>query len=520
MRVQACCLILAALMALPLRAAPADGPGERCEALPEGLLPQGVSIRSAKLLETKKGLPEACQVRGSIHGRSRFELRLPTTQWNGRYLMVGCGGFCGQLDVSNSYYQDGLRRGYATITTDNGHRGLHVGVAKWAEGDTEARIDFGWRAVHDTALLGKALTTTYYGRDIQRSYFSGCSSGGRQGLMEASRYPEDFDGVFVESPAQDVLGLVVMMTAALQADIGADGKPIFDGAKLPLVVAGAAKACGDVTGRIDRPQDCRFDPAVLQCPNNGHDAGCLSPAEVGVVRRWYDGAPKSALYPSLGGAPHGSEPFWVLRGEAPWWLDLLWRTQSERPLKEPMLTQKGVAEGMLRYLLTDPSLGGDYDPAKFDLQRDIPLIRRWALDMTPSADLSAFRARKGKLVIVQSLGDFMVPPGYNLDYFGRLQKALGGATKSADTARMFLVPGMGHCTNGPGELPGYDLGDYDAFSALERWVEQGQAPAFLPATKRDASGKTLRSEPLCAMPARAVYSGKGDRLDLANWSCF
>ena len=337
--------------------------------------------------------------------------------------------------------------------------------------------------------------------------------------MEASRYPEDFDAVFVESPAQDVLGLVLMMTAALQADTGVDGKPIFDGAKLPLVVAGAAKACGDATGRIDHPQDCRFDPVVLQCASGGDEATCLSPAEVGVVRRWYAGAPKSDQYPSSGGAPYGSEPFWVLRGEAPWWLDLMWRTQSERPLKEPMLTQKGVSEGMLRYLLSDPSLGGDYDPAKFDLQRDIPLIRRWALEMTPSADLSAFRARKGKLVIVQSLGDFMVPPASNLDYFARLQKALGGAKKAADTARMFLVPGMGHCVNGPGELPGYDLGDYDALSALERWVEQGQAPAFLPATKRDAGGKLLRSEPLCAVPTQAFHSGKGDRLDMANWSC-
>ncbi|AXQ29393.1 tannase/feruloyl esterase family alpha/beta hydrolase [Solimonas sp. K1W22B-7] len=506
-------LVLCALAACAPSATPL-GPSARCEALSRVELP-GVQVKSASIPKPEKGQPEYCRVKGVVD-RARFELRLPTERWNGKYYMAGCGTFCGVVGTGDPQYKLGIERGYATIISDAGHQSWTSGGSSWARDDPEARSDHAWRAVHRTAGSGRKLTETYYGAGVQRAYFNGCSNGGRQGLMQATRFPEDFDGILAESPAQDVLPILMVWTHALLDDTGADGKPIFRREKLPLLQRAVAKACGDRDGVVTG-MECDFDPVALQCPQGERD-DCLSADEVRVVRAWYAGPPASDAYEGLGGVPKGSEAFWLPRSPPPLLTRMLTRVLYGASLDDVLVSIKLGSGILIRDVLSTPALDPDYDARDFDPARDLPRLQPFAAEMTPSRDLSGLRARGGKLLITQSLGDIAVPPAYNVAYWQEAQARLG--ENAADTVRMFLIPGMGHCGNGEGpQLPGYDSGDFDALSALENWVEKGQAPAALIATRRDTSGRVTRSEPLCALPARAVYLGQGDPADYASWAC-
>lgn len=315
-------LILAAAGCLLLAGgARAQTPSEAdCRAL------AGLAITDANLLSAtpvparEDGLPAHCRVLGYVRPAINFEVRLPVAGWNGKFYMVGCGGFCGQVLSERPNFTNamnyGLRRGYAAATTDAGHWGSSATDARFAWNNRLAEIDWGTRSIPEVTRVSRALVAAYYRRRAERSYFAGCSTGGRQGLMEAQRYPDDFDGIIAGSPALDETQLAGTFLAWTgRANMDAEGRRILDPAKVPLISRAVSAACdpadGLRDGLVSNPRACRFDPAVLQCREGSDPAQCLSGAEVGVLRAWYQGPRDSAgrqLYP--GGIPLGSEPYW------------------------------------------------------------------------------------------------------------------------------------------------------------------------------------------------------------------
>jgi feruloyl esterase len=489
-------------------------------------------IESANLLSAAEvpgsdDLPAHCRVLGYVRPAINFEVRLPLPwNWNRNFYMTGCGGFCGTLDSDRPGFTNamnyGLRRNYAVATTDAGHWGSSVVDGRWALSNPVAETDWGHRAVTETARVAKAIIRAYYGTGHGRAYFAGCSTGGRMAAVEASRYPNDFDGIIAGAPALDYTGLVATFFAwTTQANVGPDGHSrIFPVAKVGLVRDAVYRACDGTDGLKDElvsdPRRCEFRPASLQCRAGDNAADCLTAAEVGVLERWYAGPTNGRgerLYP--GGIPLGSEPNWAR------WLT---GTDAAAPL------MPAFAEGFLRYMAFEPDAGASYRVVDFDFDRDPPRLATMAEVYNAATfepgkpggvsarDLSAFRGRGGKLLLYHGWGDPLVTPQLTVDYYEAVARAAGGVDHARNFARLFMVPGMDHCginTDGPGIA---DTG-IDPLAALEAWVERGQPPESLLTTKTDATGQTLWRRPVCAYPQTARYDGSGDPSDPASFHC-
>jgi feruloyl esterase len=427
--------------------------------------------------------------------------------------MAGCGGLCGKLDSDRPGFVNGmnygLARNYAVSTTDSGHWGASILDGRWAYNNRVAEVDWGHRAVTETARVSKAVVAAYYGRAQSKAYFAGCSTGGRQANMEALRYPNDFDGIISGAPALDYTGLVATAFAWLvQANTGADGKDILPKAKVKLIQQKAYAACdakdGLADGVIDDPRKCDFKPASLQCAQ-GDGADCLTAAEVKVVEKWYAGARNSKgeqLYP--GGLPVGSEPFWPL-----------WLTGLE-PAGGRLIPLFNT--DFLRYMAFADDPGESYTPQKFNFDTDPPKLSHMAaIYNSTNPDLTRFKARGGKLLMWHGWADPIVTPYLTVEYYEALEKKMGGRAGTQDFARLFMVPGADHCAIQPG--PGVSQDGLDLLTALEKWVEQGIAPDTILATKKDKDGKALWSRPLCPHPQRAVYKGSGDQTRAESFAC-
>jgi feruloyl esterase len=460
----------AMLLAAVVHAAPAP---EGCAALAALAVP-GASVTSATSVAATANLPGHCRVQGIIPQAIRFELRLPLEHWNGKFYMAGCGGFCGELKsddpgVFNSL-NHGLRRGYAAATTDAGHAGENVTDGRWALQNLPAEIDWGWRAVTETARVSRDLVRAYYGAPARRSYFFGCSTGGRMGLMAAQRFPQDFDGIIAGAPALEYTGLVATQFAwFVQANTGPDGKAILDRAKVPLVAQAVLEACdardGERDGLIADPRACDWTPDRLACRGSPR-ADCLTPREVAVIDHWYrpvvDGNGR-VQYP--GGVARGSEPFWPL------WLSGLPNST------QPALIER-FATDFLRFMAFVPDRGPAFSVRDFDFDHDPPRLATMAriYDAT-DPDLSAFRARGGKLLVYHGWADPIVTPQRTLDYYAAVTAAVAGVEVTRDFARLFMLPGFDHCGVQPG--PAAKTVAFDPLPALEAWVEDGVAPGSL-----------------------------------------
>jgi hypothetical protein len=463
---------VAALASL-LLASVTEGADDPCAALARAEVP-GASITSAVATAATDDLPGHCRVQGTIPEAIRFELRLPLSGWNGNFYMAGCGGFCGSLDADRpgvvNALNHGLRRGYASATSDSGHTGTSVTDGRWALDNPAAEADWGWRSVTETTRVARDLVRAFYGKPAARSYFAGCSTGGRMGLMAAQRFPHDFDGIIAGAPALDYTGLVATQLAwIVQANTAADGREILDRAKVPLVAKAVLEACdgldGQRDGLIDDPRRCDWKPAQLQC-SGAPAADCLTAREVGVLDHWYmpaTGGDGRVQYP--GGVPKGSEPFW------PVWL-------SGIPGSDAPALAERFGTDFVRYMAFVPDAGEGFDVRRFDFDRDPPRLATMArvYDAT-NPDLTAFRERGGKLVLFHGWGDPLVTPQRTIDYYDAVRATMGGAEATAQFARLFLVPGMDHCGIQPG--PGATSVEFDPLPALEAWVERNDAPATL-----------------------------------------
>jgi len=490
-------LLPAALFILPF-ATPALA-DDSCTAL-AGLRIEDANLHSAVSVPAADGLPAYCRVLGTIRPAISFEARLPlAADWNGKFYMAGCGGFCGKLYADRSGFYNtinhGLRRGYAVATMDGGHWGSGPTDGRWAWNNRLAETDWAWRAVAETTRAAKQLLAAHYGRPQQRAYFAGCSTGGRMALMAAQRFPADFDGIIAGAPALDYSGLVAVQSAwVTQANTGVDGRPVLDPAKVPAIAAAVAAACDGLDGRsdglIEDPRNCHWSPTALRCPASPADATCLSDAEVGVLERWYApprNAAGSVLYP--GGVPRGSEPFWGV------WLAGL-PAQPPNPAIPAVVPL--FARDFLRYMAFAEDPGEGYEVRDFDFDRDPPrLAALGALYDATSPALEPFRERGGKLLIYHGWADAIVTPQRTLDYYAALE-ARFGAAPTREFARLFMLPGFDHCGIQPG--PGANDAGFDPLPALEAWVEQGVAPERIDTRRIDAAGRAAWQAPVCAWP--------------------
>jgi Tannase and feruloyl esterase len=386
--------------------------------------------------------------------------------------------------------------------------GGHWGASRWDTAwthvrDPIARFDFAQRAVTETARVSKEMIAAYYGERPEKSYFAGCSNGGRQANMEALYYPEDFDGIISGCPWIYAWQGTATWAWNVQANTGPDGGPVLDATKVPMLIEAVYDACAGADGLIEEPAQCQFEPADMACVGAG-GPNCLTAAEVETLEKWYAGPSDGSgrqIYP---GAPLGSEPYWSL-----------WRALED---EETWQADKAAVEAELRHYSFAEDLGPDYDVADFDFDKDPQRMVQSYQDMEASGtDLSKFKERGGKLLIYQGLADGLQPPETTRQWYGDLTKDMGGEAATMEFARLFLVPGMDHCgaQSGPGVA---DTG-FDPLPVLEKWVEEGVPPESILMTKSDDGGKTEWARPVCVYPKVATYKGSGELKDAANWTC-
>jgi len=443
-----------------------------------------------------------CKVLGSAHPTAdsdiRFEVVIPE-QWNGRYLQVGNGGFAGVIPERSMMAP--LALGYAVAGTDDGHEDTINTDASWALNHPEKVIDFGYRALKETTDAAKAIITADKGTQPRYSYFQGCSDGGREALMEAQRYPNDFNGIVAGDPANHWTHLLAGAAWGYQA-LTATPDSYLSLDKLKLVEAAAVKQCGDEYGVIEDPQTCRFNPDKLRCVS-GDAPTCLTTAQLAALRKIYDGPknPRTGEKLLSGFSPGGE-------GEDNGWGR--WITGTTPDGKSALIYQF-ASNFFGNVVLADPN----YDLKRLNFDTDIAMTdaKVGAVFNSYSPDLSAFRAHGGKLIQYHGWADPAIPALDSVDYFRLVQKTMGSTSAFY---RLFMAPGMLHCGGGPGP------NILSVLPAIATWVEENKAPDMILATKyknSDATGGALRTRPLCVYPARAVWDGKGDKTKAESFRC-
>ena len=428
-------------------------------------------------------IPENCRVQLDLKPTSdsliKMELWLPTKNWNGKFMGTGNGGFAGSIQGMSNDMPQAIRRGYATAGTDTGHQ--DSGGA-WAIGHPEKMIDFGYRATHEMTLKAKQIIKAFYDENIKYSYFKGCSTGGRMALMEAQRYPNDYDGIIAGSLASRHIH---MWTAGVARSIELTRHPEgkVSAEKAALVSQTVMSTCDTLKeGFLNNPRQCKVDFSKLTCPAGKDDATCLTPAQLKTVETYYGGVKNS-------------------KGE------LIFSGQA---LGNAMTAQNGVgANGpggtfdLVRIAYNDPNI----DWQKFDLDRDMKFLdEKIGYVDAVNPDLGKFKSSGGKLLLTHGWADTGITPETTVWYYDSVLDKMG--KNQSNWMRLFMVPGMGHCGGGPG------VNTFDSITTIENWVEKGTAPDQMMGT--GANGLT---RPLCPYPQYAEYTGSGDLKNAMNWAC-
>jgi feruloyl esterase len=499
-----------------------------------------VHITSASLVQDAKPAPY-CKVLGYVEPSVKFEVRLPSGGWTQRFVQTGCGGLCGMVNVRLDHAESCLssQNGeLALASTDMGHSNEETQGSFGAK-EYQLRIDFAYRGVHVTTLAAKALISRYYGQAPKFSYFSGCSDGGREALMEAQRYPEDFSGITAGSPAMNFVTQNTFYHGwNARVNTGPDGRPILTADKLPILHKLALDACdaadGLMDGLIGNPATCHVDPSVAVCKPGADPGGCLTPEEARVAKDIYAGAhdPQGNKF-VIGGPMPGSELAWA--GV------LLPNSGQERYLSG------GISTSTLKYLAYNQNppesftlADFKFDPASFDAATKLHSL----YDAT-DPDLTPFQSNGGKLILWHGWADPHISPLNTVAYYTGMQRIMGAAAVSK-FSRLYLFPGGYHCGGGEGPL------DFDVLAPLMAWVERSVAPEALIAAHSPGRGgpggpppgagraglppggdnmgprsgggpmgspatKPDRTRPVYPYPFTAKYSGAGSIDDAANF---
>lgn len=500
---------------------------DRCAALASASLPHAV-IAEATAMEAGDlqpigafgvpPLPSAahyCRVNATLSpvpGSSiQVEVWLPARDaWNNKFVAVGNSGYGGGLGAPRLAMRNPLRRGYVTAATDMGHEGDGASGedASWALNQPARIEDWGHRATHETAQFAQALIERYYGAPARRSYFQGCSDGGREALMEAQRYPDDFDGIIAGAPANAWTDL---MTSFMWSNHVAHLNPqsAIPDDKLPVIQAAVLAQCdmldGVADGVLTDPRQCTFNPARLQC-RRGDAPDCLTAPQVTALRALYAGPHDPRTNVQLApGYPVGSEATpnaWSL------WIS----GQQAQHI--------GFSRSFFRNFVFNDA---EWDPARFDFSRDPAIARaRMAQHLnSDNPDLSRFAANGGKLILYHGWADAAITPLNTIRYYDAVNATMG-ADRVATFARLYMAPGLSHCLGGPG------ANTFDMLTALDAWVEQGAAPERIVAARYESDyaslldmppGEPTLTRPLCPYPQTAHYSGTGATTDEANFTC-
>lgn len=460
--------------------------------------PGGVVLNS-QLIAASVAAPEHCRIRGTIPAEITFDINLPT-KWNGRLWMYGNGGFAGEdpdAVKENDSRNAGLSNGFATVRTDTGHRDAKEPLASFAYQRLDKLIDHGYRAVHETIMLAKSLAGLYYSRAASYAYWDGCSTGGRQGMMSASRYPEDFDGILAGAPT---LRWSDVMMKGLSNQLAWETAPTLTATKLDLVFKQVLEKCdakdGVKDGLISDPPACDFDPAkdLPRCTGTTTET-CFNDAEVNALMRFRKG-PKikgQEYFPQHWGMEHNS-------ASIPW---LVW------PGGPAQTALSLFGESYMKYWAFEVQ-NPNYNWKSFNFDTDPDRMGRINSILNPPPELAAFKARKGKILSYWGLADAALNPVMGTDYHDAVVARLGKA-ETRDFYRMFQVPGLAHCSGG------YGPSQIDGMTPLIEWVEAGKAPERLPA-RLVVAGAAQYNRAYCAYPQRTVHAG-GATEDPANWRC-
>jgi feruloyl esterase len=462
------------------------------------------SVATADSVAGSAETPAFCRITGNILPQIQFELSLPAS-WNGRLYMFGNGGYAGERIDSpgRAGYRDrALRHGFAVTQMNTGHDGVLEPLGSFAV-DRQKLLDYAFRSLHVTAVTAKRLIAAYYGRETAKSYFDGCSTGGRQGLILAQRFPSDFDGIVVGAPVLNFSRIMLTYAWINQALAQA---PIAESLMKPLaerIYSQCDAKDGLADGVIEDPRRCGFSAArdLPKCQAGGDSSGCFTDAQIQALEKIYSGLSKNGetIVP---GWPVGAEIAGPngKSGWFPWFV----RDDGQSTIS------KNFGETFFRYLAfpqTDPK----YELAAVDFDKD-PGRLRWISSVLDAVDpdLTRFRDRGGKILMYYGWAEPALNPLFGVEYYDKVSSLLGASTP--DFFRLFLVPGMFHCSGGIG------TGTFDPMPPLADWVERGKAPQQIPAL-RIVDGKTVRSRPLCAYPEIAKYKGSGSIDDAANFTC-
>ena len=473
-----------------------------------------VTIQSAK---EYPGAAAYCGVKGEIAPHVGFEVRLPVKGWTQRYVQLGCGGLCGVIGVRPQHVNDCtpvVSGATVMASTDMGHSDATEGGGVWAKSKA-ARVDFAYRGVHLTALASKALIARYYGRPARYAYFSGCSDGGREAMMEAQRFPDDFDGITAGAPVNHFLAQNTFYHGwQAVSNTGPDGKAILTSPKLPALHRAAVASCDEADGlkdgQISDPRACRFDPAAIQCrAGAAADNDCLTAQEVEVARKFYAGPRDAAGHRfTLGGPQVGSE--------------LAWRGVYVPDTPDGRRLSPVASLEVLKYVAfaENPSESYSLQDLKFDLPTFDRLSAMHPLYDSTDPNLTPFEKSGGKLLMWHGWSDPHISPINTIAYYQAVERLLGPA-RTRTFARLFMFPGLYHCGGGDGPV------DFDVLTPLMTWVETGRAPDQILASRvvggppqgppaaeaapdpNRPPPRVDRMRPVYPYPLVAKYAGKG-----------
>ena len=486
--------------------------------------------------------PDHCLVRGKINERTGidgkpyaigYEVRMPAN-WNGKFVFQGGGGLDGVLRLalgviaSGTPQPNGLSAGYASASTDAGHLEEAGPIGPYLFGlDPQARADKGYNSIPPVAVAATALIAKLYAKAPTRSYFVGCSNGGRQAMVATQRYPDMFDGVVAAAPAYRVPLAAIDGIGHTQAFMsiapaGDDGRPdlgsALSGDELKLIASGILDACdaadGIKDGMVQNVAACKFDPAVLSC-REGERRACLPAAKVNVLKRVFAGTRNSK-----GEVIYSAWPFDPGIAALGW---TAWRIGTPKA-SPPNARNVTLVPGSIAYdFMSPPERPTDLLDwsLKFDFDRDPPKVFKGSdgfeagmeFEAATSTNLDAFKAKNGKMIFVHGMADPIFSALDTIRYQEALQSRYG--SEAGNFSRLFLVPGMNHCAGGPA------TDEFDALSALDAWVEQGTAPEMILAKARKTPDVPWpgRTRPLCPFPKVSTYRGQGDIEDAANFAC-
>jgi hypothetical protein len=478
-------------------------PSRSCETLTTVTLPN-VTIESAAVDPGDQTNGATCRITAiSTHppagDKIRIFLAFPMKEWNGRFQGVGGGGVSGGSPMA---VRQPAAQGFAAGSTDTGHEGGSGSFALDSNGRLNWQLirDNAYLGIHEMTIVGKAMAEAFYGSPPARAYFNGCSTGGRQGLMEAQRYPSDYDGIVSGAPAinwtrlhpEQLWGSLVMNEA----------KNFLPMCKFSAATAAAVAACDELDGVkdgvIDDPQKCAFDPKALVGKSSG-DCGPITEADADVIRKIWEGPRRTDGSVLWFGLPRGAD-FGGLSG-----------TQGNPPSGRP----NPITLEWFRFFLTqNPQWDWTtINRGSYEQLWDQSVEQFSAVIATDNPDLGRFRDRGGRIVMWHGQSDPLIYPGGSIDYFTRVTQQMGGAARTSEFLRFFLAPGVGHCGGGAGPAPTGQL------SAVIDWVENGKAPDTLLAVRHDQTGASVRSRPLCQYPLVARYTGQGSTDDAATFVC-